>query len=167
MDERDKILEEAKAEAAKILQEAKEGARQIYGASLEYAEDMLSEVNLIVLRGKELMRQQMEATLAEFDAKLDLLAGHKEELFTLLAEHTKEGEEPIKKAVYEIKVDEAYLPKEEAKSLYEIKIEDGEKKESGEDFDNEDLEGAYKASDFDLDGEYFAWLEEKENKHLK
>ncbi len=193
MDERE--IREAKEEAARIIREAENVAREIYGASLEYVDDMLSEVNLAVLRSKEQMRRQMEEMLAEFDAKLDIISGNKQELLELLREHTKEGTQPIKKGLYEIKVDEEYVPK---RTSYEVKIQDGTKtkvevhkparegfevkvadawRERVEDMlaaeeedyieepvpelEEKEPEGGYRAEDFDLDEEYFAWLEEQ------
>lgn len=194
--EEEKLIKEARKEAAAIIKEAEDTARQIYGSSLEYVDDMLSEVNLIVLRSKELMRLQMESMLEEFDAKIDLLSGHKQELLELLREHTEEGQQPIKKGQYEIKVDESYLPRKTgyevkikdssetkveihkpAKASYEIKIAD-EWKERVESMleeankpleellppqpEEEEPEGEYSAADFNLDEEYFNWLEEQE-----
>lgn len=195
-----KIIQEAKEEAARIIKEAEDVAGAIYGASLEYADDMLSEVNLTILRGKELMRLQMESILEEFDAKADILAGHKQELLELLQEHTNQGAKPIKKSQYEIKIDESYMPKKAgyevkikdgaetkveahkpAKAAYEIKIADEWKDrienmleaelvsimkepEPEPEPEEEAAEGEYSAEDFDLDGEYFNWLEEKEEK---
>lgn len=207
--EEENIIKEAKEEAARIIKEAEDTARQIYGSSLEYVDDMLSEVNLIVLRSKELMRLQMESMLEEFDGKIDLLAGHKQELLEILREHTEEGKRPIKKGSYEIKIDESYLPKKTgyeikiqngtetkvevhkpAKADYEIKIADEWKeriesmlaaanepmfdelepkavpeitvKEEGKgQAPDEDGEEIFHAEDFNLDDEYFQWLEEK------
>lgn len=194
--EQDEIIKEAKKEAARIIKEAEDTAEQIYGSSLEYLDDMLSEVNLIVLRSKELMRLQMESMMEEFDSKLDILAGHKEELLELLHEHTNAGEKPVKKGQYEIKIDESYLPRKTgyevklktggetkveehkpAKAAYEIKIADEWKdrvenmlaasetpafeEPEPEPLQEEDEEG-FKASDFNLDDEYFSWLQEQE-----
>lgn len=165
MDKREnQSTEEAKKEAARIIAEAREVAREIYGASLEYVDDMLSEVNLIVLRSKEMMRLQMESMMEEFDGKLDLLSGHKQEIFELLQEHTEEGKQPITKGQYEIRVDKP------VKASYEIKIAE-EWKERVENMfpeepeppqeKEEEKEGVYSAEDFNLDEEYFSWLEEQ------
>lgn len=193
--EEERILREAKEEGARIIKEAEDVAREIYGSSLEYVDDMLSEVNLIVLRGKEMMSAQMESILEEFDAKLDLISGHKQELLELLQEHTGEGQKPIKKGQYEIKVNEDYFPQKTgyevkikngletktevhkpAKASYEIKIADEWKErvesmleEAGRPLEEpllpepeQEPEGEYSAADFNLDEEYFNWLEEQE-----
>lgn len=195
--ERDLIIKEAKEEAARIIKEAENTAEQIYGSSLEYLDDMLSEVNLIVLRSKELVRLQMESMMEEFDSKLDILAGHKQELLELLQEHTQGGQQPVKKGQYEIKIDEDYLARKTgydvkirngaetkveshkpAKAAYEIKIAPEWKEridsmlaagsepvfEEPEPEPEEDDEDGFKASDFNLDDEYFSWLEEQEEK---
>ncbi len=203
----DALLNEARQEAKQIIEDAKDVARQIYGASLEYVDDMLSELNLTILREKEAMRISMESILEEFDSRLDLVEGHRQELIELLREHTDSGAKPITKGQYEIKVDKEYLANKTGngnersftggKTGYEVKITDGtesrvdvykprkasyevkvadEWKErvdamlaaANEPYIEESLpepeeeEGEYKASDFDLDSEYFSWLEEKE-----
>ncbi|KSV59339.1 hypothetical protein [Acetivibrio ethanolgignens] len=157
--EEEKLIKEAREEAARIVKEAEDTARQIYGSSLEYVDDMLSEVNLIVLRSKELMRLQMESMLEEFDAKIDLLSGHKEELLELLREHTEEGRQPIKKGQYEIKIADEWKERVEGmleganRPLEELLPQQPEEEEP---------EGEYSAADFNLDEEYFNWLEEQE-----
>lgn len=156
-----KEIRDAKEEAARIIREAEEAARQIYGASLEYVDDMLSEVNLLVLRNKELMRQQMNQTLEEFDAKLELMSSHKMELLELLREHTKDGTQPIQKGQYEIKVNEAYFPKEPSHVPPQQEIYAKPKPEPEPE---ERVVGRFTAEDFDLDAEYFEWLREREER---
>lgn len=194
--EQELLIKQAEAEAARIIKNAEVVARQIYGYSLEYVDDMLAELNLYVLRSKEMMRLQMESMLEEFDAKVDLMAGHKAELLELLREHTENGQQPIRKGNYEIKIDESYRAKKAgyevkikngtesktevhkpAKVAYEIKIADEWKErvesmltEAKEEFkeplppepEEEEIEGQFSAEDFNLDEEYFNWLEEKE-----
>lgn len=192
------IIDEAKKKADRIVKEAEETARIIYASSLEYVDDMLAEVELIALRAKESMRIQSEAMLEEFDMRINIIEQHKQELLVQLQELSANGQRPIKKASYDIKIDEAYIPRKQgyevkmnnaggqsveahrpAKQPYEIKIADEWKGRVEEilaasqeplpeeaefpDFDEEEEEG-FKASDFDLDAEYFAWLEEERAK---
>lgn len=192
------IIEEAKKKADEIVKEAEEAARTIYAASLEYVDDMLAEVELVALRAKENMRLQSEAMLGEFDARIDTIGQHKQELLEMLQELSANGQRPMKKASYSIKIDEAYIPRKQSyeikthdengenvevhksvKASYEIKIADEWKSRVDEmlaatqeplqeepelpEPDEEEEEG-FKASDFDLDGEYFSWLEEENKK---
>lgn len=192
------MIEAAKKRADEIIKEAEEAARTIYASSLEYVDDMLAEVELVALRAKENMRLQSEAMLEEFDTRIDTIGQHKQELLELLQELSANGQRPMKKASYNIKVDEAYIPRKQsyevkshdadganvevhkaAKATYEIKIADEWKDRVEEmlaaskeplpeepelpEIDDEEEEG-FKASDFDLDGEYFSWLEESEKR---
>lgn len=189
----EQIITDAKKRAAEIIKEAEEAARTIYASSLEYVDDMLAEVELVVLRAKENMRLQSEIMLLDFDARIDTINQHKQELLELLQEVSANGQRPMKKASYNIKIDEDYMPRKQsyevksytvngesrelhksAKASYEIKIADEWKSRVDEmlaaseeplleepnlDVPEEEEEG-FKASDFDLDGEYFSWLEE-------
>lgn len=186
------IIEDAKKQADSMIREAEEAARTIYASSLEYVDDMLIEVELITLRAKENMRIQSQAMLEEFDTHVNLIEQHKQELLDMLHELSENRQGPLKKASYDIKIDEAYIPRKQvyavkindaggeraeihkpAKQSYEIKIADEWKGRAEEALaaseelfpepDEEEAEG-FKASDFDLDGEYFTWLEEKKKK---
>ncbi len=190
------IIDDAKKRADAIVKEAEEAARTIYASSLEYVDDMLAEVELIALRAKESMRIQSEAMMEEFDSHINLIEQHKQELLGQLQELSENGQRPMKKASYDIKIDEAYIPRKQsyevktkgaagegvevhkpAKAAYEIKIADEWKDRVEamlEGTDNnfqeelelpepeEEEEEGFKASDFDLDGEYFSWLEDGE-----
>ena len=192
------IINDAKKRADAIVKEAEEAARIIYASSLEYVDDMLAEVQLIALRAKENMRIQNEVMMEEFDSRINLIEEHKQQLLEMLQSLSENGQRPIKKASYNIKVDEAYLPRKQeyavktkgaagegvevhkpAKAAYEIKIADEWKDRveamldsSGEPIPEEPEspkveeteEEGFKASDFDLDGEYFSWLEEEKQK---
>ncbi len=194
------IIDDAKKRADAIIKEAEEVARVIYVSSLEYVDDMLAEVQLIALRAKESMRIQNEVMMEEFDSRINIVEEHKQQLLEMLQSLSENGQRPMKKASYNIKVDEAYLPRKQeyavrtkgaageglevhkpAKAAYEIKIADEWKdrveamlENSGElipeepeppkvEVTEEEEEG-FKASDFDLDGEYFSWLEEEAQK---
>lgn len=187
------ILDDAKRQADAIVQEAEEAARTIYASSLEYVDDMLAEVELIALRAKESMRIQSEVMLEEFEMRINLIEQHKKELLEMLQELSENGQRPMKKASYDIRIDEAYIPRKQsyavktndaagesvelhkpAKQPYEIKIADEWKgrveemlaaseeplPEEPEPLETEEEEEGFKASDFDLDAEYFSWLEE-------
>lgn len=194
------IINDAKKRADAIVKEAEEAARIIYASSLEYVDDMLAEVQLIALRAKENMRIQNEVMMEEFDSRINLIEEHKQQLLEMLQSLSENGQRPIKKASYNIKVDEAYLPRKQeyavktkgaagegvevhkpAKAAYEIKIADEwkdrveamlessgepipEEPESPKVEETEEEEEGFKASDFDLDGEYFSWLEEEKQK---
>lgn len=192
------MIDDAKKRADAIIKEAEEAARIIYASSLEYVDDMLAEVQLITLRAKESMRIQSEVMMEEFDSRISIVEEHKQQLLEMLQSLSENGQRPIKKASYNIKVDEAYLPRKKeyavrtkgaageglevhkpAKAAYEIKIADEwkdrveamlensgelipEEPESPKADEAEEEEDGFKASDFDLDGEYFSWLEEEE-----
>ena len=202
------IIDEAKKRADAIIKEAEEIARIIYVSSLEYVDDMLAEVELVVLRAKESMRIQNEVMMEEFDSRINLVGEHKQQLLEMLQALSENGQRPTKKASYNIKIDEAYLPRKQAytvktkgsagegvevhkpaKMPYEIKIADEWKGRVEEmlnesqkpvleetkpvEVEEEEEEG-FKASDFDLDAEYFSWLKEEqqssshmEKKHKK
>ncbi len=190
------IIEDAKKRADTIVREAEEAARVIYASSLEYVDDMLAEVQLIAMRAKENMRIQNEMMMGEFDSRINMIEEHKQQLLEMLQSLSENGQRPMKKASYNIKVDEAYMPRKQeyavktkgaageglevhkpAKAAYEIKIADEWKERvesmleaSKEPFpeepelpepEQEEEEEGFKASDFDLDGEYFSWLEEE------
>ena len=189
------IIDEAKKRADAIIKEAEEAARIIYVSSLEYVDDMLAEVELVVLRAKENMRIQNEVMMEEFDSRINLIGDHKQQLLEMLQALSENGQRPTKKASYSIRVDDTYLPKKQgytvktkgaagegeqvhkpAKAAYEIKIADEWKGRVEEmlnesqkpvleetkpvEVEEEEEEG-FKASDFDLDAEYFSWLEEE------
>lgn len=119
------IIKNARKKAEQIIAEAEEVSRQIYGSSLEYVDDMLAEVNIAALRAKENMRAAMEQMLEEFDIKISMIEQNKTEIIEQLREMSEEGTRPVKKAQYEIKIDEAYIPKQS----FEIKTAvDGEVK---------------------------------------
>lgn len=194
------IIKNARKKAEQIIVEAEEVSRQIYASSLEYVDDMLTEVNIAALRAKENMRMAMEQMLEEFDIKISIIEQNKTEILEQLREMSENGNRPVKKAQYEIKIDEAYIPKQSfqiktgidgeekkeevhrsAKQSFEIKIAD-EWKDRIESLsaitqepeiikppepeiepEPEEEEG-FRAEDFDLDSEYFAWLEEDRKK---
>ena len=190
----EQIIAEARKRADAIIKEAEEVARIIYASSLEYVDDMLAEVELVALRTKENMRLQSEMMLQEFDSRIDMIGLHKQELLEMLQELSSDGQRPMKKASYSIKIDDSYMPRKQSyevrshdargenvevhkpvKAAYEIKIADEWKSRVDEmlaaaeeplqdeprlpELEEEEEEG-FKASDFDLDGEYFSWLEE-------
>lgn len=190
--ESEELLSDAKRRAQQIIKDAEDEARALYGASLEYVDDMLSEVSLMVLRAKEDMRKQCDALLAEFDKRAECVNEQKNTILEQINLMSQNGQRPVKKAKYEIKVDEAYFPKQEytvksndssgeksqtykpAKQPYEIKIADEWKDRIESMLDEplpyeepiieqpepeEEEEDGYKASDFDLDAEYFSWLD--------
>lgn len=190
------IIDEAKKRADAIIKEAEETARIIYVSSLEYVDDMLAEVELVALRAKESMRIQNETAMGELDSRINLIGEHKQQLLEMLQALSENGQRPMKKASYNIRIDETYLPKKQgytvklkgsagdssevhkpAKMPYEIKIADEWKgrveemlNESQETLIEEPIpqkieeeeEEGFKASDFDLDAEYFSWLQEEE-----
>lgn len=193
-----KIIEDAKAEAAAIIRQAEECAREIHAASLQYVDDMLLEISLAAKRAKENMRIIMEQVLEDLDQKIDIIESNKIEIFEDLKDFTENGTRPIRKAHYEIKVDESYIPKQSyrikmtdgreeqvetvkpAKQPFEIKIADEWKgrieqlaveqnqfcaepeiKTEEKDAEPEAVEEGFQAADFDLDREYFNWLEDK------
>ncbi len=192
------IIEAAKKQADQIIKEAEDVARTIYAASLEYVDDMLAEVELVALRAKESMRVQYEFMMEEFDTRINIIGEHKKELLCQMQELSANGQRPMKKASYNIKIDESYIPKKQsyavksnnangtsvevhkpAKASYEIKVSDAwkqrveettaasqnsEPEETKIPFEEEEEEEGFKASDFDLDAEYFAWLEEEKRK---
>lgn len=195
--ESEMLLEDAKKKSAQIIKDAEDEARKIYGASLEYVDDMLSEVSLVVLRAKEEMRKYCEELLQEFDNKAERIESHKRTIMEQIQEVSEHGNKPIKKVNYNIKVDESYFPKKEfsikandgsgekiethkpPKQPFEIKIAD-EWKDKIEGMvtdelsyeepieepepEEEEAEEGFRAEDFDLDGEYFDWLNEKKEK---
>ena len=192
------IIKIAKQKADKIVKEAEDIAKTIYAASLEYVDDMLAEVELVALRAKENMRVQHEFMMSEFDTQINIINQHKRELLYQLQELYEDGQKPIKKASYHIKIDESYIPRKQSyeiksngvngetvevhkadKMPYKIKVSDRWKQKVDEvtqvskyslleesklpkvEVEEED---GFKASDFDLDAEYFAWLEEEKKK---
>lgn len=194
--ESEMLLEDAKKKSSQMIKDAEDEARKIYGASLEYVDDMLSEVSLAVLRAKEEMRKYCEELLQEFDNKAERIESHKRAIMEQIEEVSEHGNKPVKKANYSIKVDESYFPKKEytikandgsgekidtykpAKQPFEIKIADEWKDRVEEMLTEEPYyeeppieesmpeveEEGFKAEDFDLDGEYFDWLNEKTEK---
>lgn len=191
------IIDEAKKRADAIIKEAEENARIIYVSSLEYVDDMLAEVELVALRAKESMRIQNEMTMGELDSRINLIREHKHQLLEMLQALSENGQRPMKKASYNIRIDEEYLSKKQgytvklkgsagdgseahkpAKMPYEIKIADEWKGRVEEMLDEsqmplieepisqkneEEEEEGFKASDFDLDAEYFSWLQEEKH----
>lgn len=192
------IIEAAKQRADEIVKEAEDIARTIYAASLEYVDDMLAEVELVALRAKESMRIQHEFMMEEFNTQINIIGQHKKELLCQLQELSENGQKPMKKASYNIKIDESYIPRKQSyavkssgvngetvevhksdKMPYEIKVSDKWKQRVDEmtqvsenslleepklpEIELDEEEG-FKASDFDLDAEYFAWLEEEKKK---
>ncbi len=192
------IIEDAKQRADEIVKEAEDIARTIYAASLEYVDDMLAEVELVALRAKESMRIQHEFMIEEFNTQINIIGQHKKELLSQLQELSLNGQRTIKKATYNIKIDESYIPRKQSyavkssgangetvevhksdRAAYEIKVSDKWKQRVDEmtatlesssleepklpEIELEEEEG-FKASDFDLDAEYFAWLEEEKKK---
>lgn len=192
-----KIIEDAKKEAAEIIRQAEECAREIHGASLQYVDDMLLEISLAAKRAKENIRIIMEQVLEDLDQKIDIIESNKFEIYEDLKEFTENGTRPIRKANYEIKIDENYI----AKQGYQIKITDGKEEhietikpakqpfeikianewrgrieqmleeqnqlsavmeEKAAEPEPEEIEDSFQAADFDLDLEYFNWLEDKE-----
>ncbi len=188
-----KEIKEAKMEAAAIVKEAEEYAREIHGASLEYVDDMLAEVSLAAKRAKESIRIIMEQVMEDIEQKINIIEANQKEILEDLRDFSENGSRPIKRANYEIKIDENYIPKQ----AYQIKIKDGKEEKvetvkpakqpfeikiaddwkdriehmleeqnklysdpeiKQEEKDSE--EDSYKASDFDLDREYFNWLED-------
>ncbi len=123
-----KEIEEAKKEAAAIIKEAEECAREIHGASLEYVDEMLAEVSLAAKRAKESIRIIMEQAMEDLDLKINIIEANQKEILEDLRDFSQNGSRPIRRANYEIKIDENYLPKQE----YQIKIQDGkeEKRET-------------------------------------
>lgn len=191
------IIESAKQRADEIVREAEDIARTIYAASLEYVDDMLAEVELVALRAKESMRIQHEFMIDEFNTQINIISQHKKELLCQLQELSENGQRPVKKASYNIKIDETYIPRKQSyavksngangqtvevhksdKVAYEIKVADKWKQRVDEMTavlehslleqpklpEIELEEEGFKASDFDLDAEYFAWLEEEKQK---
>ena len=190
------LLDDAKKKAAQIIKDAEDEARAVYGASLEYVDDMLSEVSLAVLRAKEDMKKYCDELLLEFDQKAERIEEHKNIIMEQLKVASENGNRPVKKAKYDIKVDEAYLPKQEyvvkandgtgekletykpAKQPYEIKVAEEWKDKIEtmlseepiyeepvvEEPEPEEEEEGYQAGDFDLDAEYFSWLNEEDTK---
>lgn len=112
-----KIVDDAKRQAGEILEDAKKQSDIMYASSLEYVDDMLSEVELVALRAKESARIIMKEMLEEFDYKLDVINRDKEELLKQLQDLSADGIRPAKKQAYDIKVDESYFKK----AGYEIK----------------------------------------------
>ena len=194
--ESEELLSDAKKKAAQIIKDAEDEARAVYGASLEYVDDMLSEVSLVVLRAKEEMKKYCEELLLEFDRKAERIDEQKNTIMEQLKVASENGNRPVKKVNYEIKVDESYFPKREytvksndgsgvktetykpAKQPFEIKIADEWKDRIEsmlmeeqqyeepviEEPEPEEEEEGYQASDFDLDAEYFSWLNEQDKK---
>ena len=113
------IIEDAKKRADAIIKEAEETARIIYVSSLEYVDDMLAEVKLITLRAKESMRIQNEMMMDEFNTRINLVEQHKLELLEQLQELSEDGQRPMKKASYNIRIDETYIPR---KQSYAVKM---------------------------------------------
>ncbi|MCR5792768.1 MAG: hypothetical protein K6G65_06335 [Lachnospiraceae bacterium] len=190
------MMEDAKKKAAKIVAEAEECAREIYGSSLQYVDDMLSEVSIIAQRAKESMRKECEDMLELMQIRIDTIEQNRQELLEQLQQVTENNEKPLHKERPQIKVDESYGARRKAyevkiqdgaetkveahkpaKASYEIKIADEWKdrveammNEANEPYipepepepEPEEDDGNFKSSDFDLDGEYFAWLDENE-----
>ncbi|MFA9465372.1 MAG: hypothetical protein ACERKN_13890 [Velocimicrobium sp.] len=190
-----KEIEDAKKKAEDIVKEAEEYAREVQGASLLYVDDMLVEVSLAAKRAKESIRIIMQQAMEDFDQKIDIIESNQKELLEDLRELSENGTRPIKKAMYEIKIDEAYIPKK----AYDIKINDGiekriesiksqkqpiqikiadEWKDRIQDMIEEDkkcsevtiqektedeVADGFQSTDFDLDEEYFNWLEKKDD----
>lgn len=192
-----KEVQEAKEKAALIIKQAEDCAREIHGASLEYVDDMLAEVSLAAKRAKESIRIIMEQALEDIDRKIDMIETNQKEILEDLREISENGSRPVRRADYDIKIDESYIPKQAydikisdgkeervesirpAKQPFEIKIADEWKgriehmldeqnnlhteepiKEEPE-VDETDDDG-FKASDFDLDAEYFNWLSDQD-----
>lgn len=195
--ESEMLLEDAKRKAEQMIKDAEDEARSIYGASLEYVDDMLSEVSLVVLRAKEEIRKYCDEMLHELDNKAERIESHKKTILEQIQEVSDHGNRPVKKVKYDIKVDESYFPKKEytikandgtgvktetykpAKQPFEIKIADEWKDRINEmlseeayyeepviepEPEPEEEEAAFSADDFDLDGEYFNWLNEQKEK---
>lgn len=172
------IIEDAKKRASQIINEAEETVNQIYRSSLEYVEDMLTEVNTISLRAKDSIRILMESMLEEYDSEIDQIEQDKIELIKLLNEVRGNGRRSIKKENNRIKSKKAHIQKQTAKKpSYEIKIAEEWKdrieqmmneqeseflESSAAIIEEEEPDEYFKASDFNLDSEYFEWLKEKE-----
>lgn len=188
-----KIIEEAQRKADAIIKNAQECANEIYGASLLYVDDMLTEVGLAAKKARASVTIIMNQVLEDLDRSINIIEDNKNEILKDLNELSENGTRPIVKANYEIKIDDFYVPKQ----AYDVKITDGVNEEtehykpakqpfeikvaeewksqveemnleplpvldlSGiiEEEKEEEKEG-YSSSDFDLDSEYFNWLEE-------
>ncbi len=172
------IIEEAEKKAAQIIKDAEAKVEEIYRASLEYVDDMLTEVNIATLRAKESIRELMEAVLEDFDSKVDSIEKDKLELIEQLRAVNENYGRPVKQSNYKIRIDKAYIEKQSVKKQpFEIKIAEEWKdridsmlkeREGGVFLEEpsklpeeeEEPEEGFKASDFDLDNEYFMWKEE-------
>lgn len=190
------VVREAKKQAEMILRQAEENAREIHGSSLFYVDDMLAEVSLAAKRARESVRIIMEQTMEDLNRTIDIIEANQKEILEDLREMSENGNRPVRRADYEIKIDENYRPKQgyqvkindseeervaeyrPAKQPYEIKIADEWKDRIEKMLENteqpyeeelpepepeeEEEEEGFKASDFDLDAEYFDWLSQKD-----
>lgn len=183
-----KDLDCAKKQAEAIIKEALEFQDQVRGASLLYVDDMLAEVSLVAKRAKESIRIIMQQALEDFDQKIDMIECNQKEILEDLRELSENGTRPIRKADYDIRVDEAYQKKvaydikihkedgiqtesvKPAKQPYEIKVakewqarvaklEEEPEQPVIEKIEEDSDNTGFQTSDFDLDQEYFEWLE--------
>ena len=157
-------IEDAKRKASEIVKEAEDCAREIHVASLLYVDEMLEQISLAAKSARESIEIIMDQAMEDLNQKIDRIEANKIEILEDLRKLSENGTKPIKKGNYEIKIADEWKDRIEhmleepeptiINNKPEIKNEETELEEDG-----------FKASDFDLDNEYFSWLEEKKQEH--
>lgn len=156
-----KELEEAKKKASEIIKEAEDCAREIHSASLLYVDEMLEQITLATKSAKQSIEIIMNQAVDDLNQKMKRIEENKLEILKDLRELSEDGTIPIRKVNYEIKVSDEWKNQvdhmfDEPSIPYEKETVENETMELEEEDDR------FKATDFDLDNEYFTWLEEKE-----
>lgn len=112
------IIRNAKKQAEKILMDAQKSADATYTSSLEYVDDMLSELNLVTLRAKESMKNLMQELLEQFDKEIDMIHQNKQEILEDLRDMSDHKQERTSRAKFDIKINESYF----IKRPYDVKL---------------------------------------------
>lgn len=112
------IIKNAKKQAEKIIMDAQMSADATYASSLQYVDDMLSELNLVTLRAKDSMKKMMEELLEQFDKEIDMIHQNKLEILEDLRDMSENNRQRLSRPQYEIKINEAYFQRRP----YEIQV---------------------------------------------
>lgn len=188
---KEKAINRVQKDAQKIIDDASKSAEEIYAAALIYTDDALNELRDVMNKTRTAMNKEYNKIFGKMDSQIELIGKNRDELHMQLADLSS-GNEYLNIIIDEKKRREkereryskvsdntpvAGTVKEKTKGNSDVVINVNtshpafKSSSSEEDLPQEDIpsekEGVYKASDFDLDGEYFEWQEGSEKTEIK
>ncbi|MBE6014998.1 MAG: hypothetical protein E7241_06500 [Lachnospiraceae bacterium] len=189
---KEKAINRVQKDAQKIIDDASKSAEEIYAAALIYTDDALNELRDVMNKTRAAMNKEYNKIFGKMDSQIELIGKNRDELHMQLADLSS-GNEYLNIIVDEKKRREKEKERynkvsDKAPAVEPVKERDkgssdvvinvntshpAFKKSSveGEEISSEDMppekDGVYKASDFDLDGEYFKWQEGSEKPEIK